>query len=207
METTKLLRERAKQIQFNTEQTYQQLQDQGIQTDKLVKLSTALEESVGVFTLPEQLIQDEENTVQFNKALIKNLVSEHKGLLNEFTNMLTAANSENFYLANQSLAAFASQLKAHLDLELVELYVYLESIAEQMSIEEEMAIKDFSDEMDKIGFTVTNLINKYINQVISATNKDQFLADFNGVAGILTDRIKREESYLYPLYARHGSGK
>jgi methyl-accepting chemotaxis protein len=51
-QTTQQLRDKAKQIQQTTEQTCQQLQVQGVQTEHLVDLSNDLVESVGVFTLP-----------------------------------------------------------------------------------------------------------------------------------------------------------
>ncbi len=51
-ETSEKLRERAVQIQATTERTFQQLQEQGKQTDRLVGYSGNLVESVGVFKLP-----------------------------------------------------------------------------------------------------------------------------------------------------------
>ncbi|MGZ8245073.1 methyl-accepting chemotaxis protein [Methylomagnum sp.] len=50
---TQQLRERAVQIQKNTERTYDELQEQGLQTERLVDFSTGLVESVGVFVLPK----------------------------------------------------------------------------------------------------------------------------------------------------------
>jgi twitching motility protein PilJ len=50
---TQRLRERAMQIQKSTEQTYEQLQEQGLQTERLVDFSGGLVESVGVFVLPK----------------------------------------------------------------------------------------------------------------------------------------------------------
>jgi twitching motility protein PilJ len=52
-QTTQQLRERAIQIQKSTEETYEQLQDQGLQTERLVSFSGGLVESVGVFVLPK----------------------------------------------------------------------------------------------------------------------------------------------------------
>jgi methyl-accepting chemotaxis protein len=52
-ETSQRLVERAKQIQKSTEETYEQLQDQGNQTEQLVNLSDLLVASVGVFNLPK----------------------------------------------------------------------------------------------------------------------------------------------------------
>lgn len=52
-ETTLRLQQRAEQIQKSTQQTYEQLQDQGKQTERLVDFSGGLVQSVGVFVLPE----------------------------------------------------------------------------------------------------------------------------------------------------------
>jgi methyl-accepting chemotaxis protein len=54
-ENTLRLVARAKQIQKSTEETYNQLQDQGTQTELLVNLSGLLVASVDVFTLPKTL--------------------------------------------------------------------------------------------------------------------------------------------------------
>jgi methyl-accepting chemotaxis protein len=50
--TTQRLQERALEITKSSEQTFSQLQEQGLQTEQLVGLSNDLVESVGVFTLP-----------------------------------------------------------------------------------------------------------------------------------------------------------
>ncbi|MGZ8190882.1 MAG: methyl-accepting chemotaxis protein [Methylococcaceae bacterium] len=52
-ENSQRLVERARQIQKSTDETYGQLQDQGLQTELLVDLSGMLVTSVGVFTLPK----------------------------------------------------------------------------------------------------------------------------------------------------------
>jgi len=52
-ENSQRLVERARQIQKSTEETFGQLQEQGIQTELLVNLSDLLVSSVGVFTLPK----------------------------------------------------------------------------------------------------------------------------------------------------------
>jgi twitching motility protein PilJ len=52
-ETARKLQERAVQIQKSTQQTFEHLQDQGQQTERLVDYSSGLVESVGVFILPK----------------------------------------------------------------------------------------------------------------------------------------------------------
>jgi twitching motility protein PilJ len=52
-ETTRKLQARAIQIQKSTQQTFEHLQDQGLQTERLVDYSSGLLESVGVFILPK----------------------------------------------------------------------------------------------------------------------------------------------------------
>jgi twitching motility protein PilJ len=54
VQTTQRLQERAEQITKSTEETFEQLQEQGLQTEQLVELSNNLVESVNVFTLPKQ---------------------------------------------------------------------------------------------------------------------------------------------------------
>jgi twitching motility protein PilJ len=54
--TTQRLQERASEITKSTEQTFEQLQEQGLQTEQLVGLSKSLVESVSVFTLPKQQV-------------------------------------------------------------------------------------------------------------------------------------------------------
>ncbi len=51
--TTQRLQERALQITKSTEETFEQLQEQGLQTEHLVELSNSLVQSVNVFTLPK----------------------------------------------------------------------------------------------------------------------------------------------------------
>jgi methyl-accepting chemotaxis protein len=51
--TTQRLQERALQITKSTEETFEQLQEQGLQTEQLVGLSNDLVQSVSVFTLPQ----------------------------------------------------------------------------------------------------------------------------------------------------------
>lgn len=52
--TTQRLQERALQIAKSTEDTFEQLEEQGLQTTQLVELSNSLVESISVFTLPKQ---------------------------------------------------------------------------------------------------------------------------------------------------------
>lgn len=58
------LLQRAAQIQESTQQTSQELQQQNVQTDNLVRYARGLVESVRVFTLPSQESQTSTNTQQ-----------------------------------------------------------------------------------------------------------------------------------------------
>lgn len=53
VETAQRLKDRALQIQKTTEHTFHELQDQGVQTDRLVDYAGNLAKSVGVFVLPK----------------------------------------------------------------------------------------------------------------------------------------------------------
>ncbi|MGZ5056026.1 MAG: methyl-accepting chemotaxis protein, partial [Methylobacter sp.] len=213
--TSQRLQERAVQIQKSTDQTYDQLQAQAVRTEKLENLSSGLVESVGVFTLPNNniMVKVEDNNVmdkveveetQFNKSLIKNLVSDHRILLTEFTGMMNSAQEDNFDEANRLLASFSTKLLGHLQLEMDELYGYMDFVEKMMTAEDKASLRGFDDEMLKIGHAVKNLIDRYTNDPVSSANKDTFIKEFQGAGVILGDRIKREESFLYPLYGKYG---
>jgi hypothetical protein len=204
--TSQRLQERAVQIQKSSDQTYDQLQAQRVRTDKLESLSSGLVESVGVFTLPKNNMMDkiEAEDSKFNKSLIKNLVSDHRILLAEFTEMMNSAQEDNFNEANRLLTSFSTKLMEHLQLEMDELYGYMDFVEKMMTAVDKASLKGFDDEMHKIGHAVNNLINRYTNDPVSAANKDRFIKEFDGAGVILGDRIKREESFLYPLYGKYG---
>lgn len=204
--TSQRLQERALQIQKSTDQTYDQLQAQGVRTDKLENLSSGLVQSVGVFTLPKNEMMDkiEDEASQFNKSLIKNLVSDHKILWTEFTDMMKSAQNDNFYEANRLLSSFSTKLTEHFQIESDELYVYMDFVEKMMTAEDKESIKGFDDEMHKIGYAVKDLVDRYINQPVSAANKDTFIKEFIHAGGMLGERIKREERVLYPVYGKYG---
>jgi methyl-accepting chemotaxis protein len=204
--TSQQLQERALQIQKSTDQTYDQLQAQGVRTDKLVSLSSSLVQSAGVFTLPQnKMISKNENLdYQFDKSLIRNLVSDHRILWTEFTDMVKSAENDNFYEANRLLSSFSTKLTEHFQVEMDELYVYIDFVEKMMTDEDKNSIKGLDDEMHKIGYAVNNLINTYTNQPISAANKETFIKEFTRAGGLLGDRIKREEKLLYPVYGKYG---
>lgn len=140
--------------------------------------------------------------VEFNKKLVKDLMRDHKILVSDFTTMITAAESDGFEYANKMLGVFAKKITEHLELENLELYVYLEFSA-GLEQEDKSTMRDFRNEMASIATAVVGFINTYTNDPISAKNKEEFLQEANAAAGILVDRIEREEAKLYPMYGRY----
>jgi hypothetical protein len=124
--------------------------------------------------------------------------------LTEFTGMMNSAQEDNFDEANRLLASFSTKLLEHLQLEMDELYGYMDFVEKMMTAEDKASLKGFDDEMLKIGHAVKNLIGRYTNDPVSSANKDTFIKEFEGAGVILGDRIKREESFLYPLYGKYG---
>lgn len=140
--------------------------------------------------------------VNFNTRLIKNLVVDHQILLADFTQMMTAASENDYAVANQMLGVFTKKLIAHLNIEDIELYTFLEYMA-KMTPEDKASMAGFKSEMSGIAIVVTDLVNKYTNKVVSESNVESFISDFGGVAPVLIDRIDREEKKLYPMYGKY----
>lgn len=98
------------------------------------------------------------------------------------------------------LEVFRAGIQSHLLIENVRLYIYLEH---QLADDEtsHRLIHDFRHEMDGIGKAVVGFLAKYKDLNVDSNLVASFGRDLEAVGKVLVDRIQREESTLYPLYA------
>jgi disulfide oxidoreductase YuzD len=64
-------------------------------------------------------------------------------------------------------------------------------------------ISDFRHEMDRIGRVVMAFLRKYSEANFTPETADAFRGELEEIGAALTDRIRREEEILYPLYRPH----
>ena len=143
--------------------------------------------------------------IDYRGELTNSLKSDHQVLLKVYMEILDAAQNRNFPELSDKLGEFKLSLKAHLAEEFKDLYVFVEHYAHDHSMDDKMRIREFRNEMNIIGGTVMGIINKYDNNYINEQTIDGFVGEFGSLGSVLTDRIKREETLLYPMYDDYGA--
>lgn len=127
------------------------------------------------------------------------LKTEHRALLELYSKVSRAFAGGNFDEVSEALGDIKGLLQAHLLVENVRLYVYLEHQFAGNDVNMELT-RNFRREMDGIGRAVLNFVKKYeaigSEKELAAT----FGKDLEGLGRILSKRIQHEEEILYPLY-------
>jgi hypothetical protein len=100
------------------------------------------------------------------------------------------------------LNAFKVHLEGHLIAENVRFYNYVEN-AMQGDSESTALVRSFRREMNAIARGVVDFVKKYQLSTFDQQVREEFMADYKTVYGLLAQRIEREESSLYPLYLPH----
>ncbi len=137
--------------------------------------------------------------IRYSPTLINELKNDHQQLLGAYMAIKTSFDQGNYSAVSQLLTEFRFGLHNHLLTENVRLYIYVGSMLSHDAPKAEM-IRGFRTEMEGIGKTALRLLKKYEALNINAELADPFARDFAAIGSILTERIKKEESVLYPLY-------
>ena len=139
-------------------------------------------------------------TIHYDPALMDSLRKEHELLAALFQRIGTLLKLNEIDEIRGELVNFKTRLEAHILTENVRFYTYLEqSLSDDMHNAELM--RDFRREMNTIARSVVSFVKKY--QSINATAQQfrtEFTHDYHAVGELLTQRLEREESSLYPLY-------
>ncbi|RDI98186.1 hemerythrin domain-containing protein [Dyella solisilvae] len=138
--------------------------------------------------------------IRYHPGLVPQLTTEHQALLHTFGSIRTAAIQGNLAGATERLEQFRVQLQSHLLTENVRLYIYLEHEFAQDPTSYAL-VHEFRREMDGIGKALAGFIHKYQNLAQQPDLATSFLEELARVGRVLMERIRREESTLYPLYA------
>lgn len=137
--------------------------------------------------------------IRYSPTLINELKDDHQELLAAYMSIKASFDQGNYLAVSQQLNDFRFGLHSHLLTENVRLYIYVGSMLSHDGQKAEM-IRSFRHEMEGIGKTALRLLKKYEAISLDTELADPFARDFAAIGSILTERIKKEESVLYPLY-------
>lgn len=163
------------------------------------KISASLEKDRN-----QRLSSHRSSPINYRIELTDNLKSDHQVLLNFYMEILDAAKNRDFSELSIKLDKFKDAFKAHLAEEFKDLYVFVEHYARRHSPGDKESIREFRNEMNIIGGTVVGVINKYDNNNVTGQTVERFIEEFGNLEHVLTDRLNREETLLYPMYDDYG---
>lgn len=136
---------------------------------------------------------------QFDPLFIPRLKAEHRALLASYGKIKDLAGRGDWLAAEAELSQFRAMLTEHLVVESVRLYVYLtQSCA--ADAQKLATMRRFSAEMQGIGKAVIRFLEDHTKVVDHPAIQQSFVAGWSEIGRILGDRIRREESDLYPMY-------
>lgn len=137
--------------------------------------------------------------IRFSPTLIDDLKHDHKQLFNLYMAIKASFDKGDYAAVSQLLNEFRFGLHNHLLTENVRLYIYLGRMLESDEAKAAM-IRSFRHEMEGIGKTALRLLKKYEDIAMDKELATPFATDFATIGTVLTERIKKEEGMLYPLY-------
>ncbi len=137
--------------------------------------------------------------ISYDPNLVSSLKRDHGDLVALYQHLAQLQQQGRYEEIRGELVNFKTRFEAHILTENVRFYTYLEQSLMSDGHNAEL-MRDFRREMNTIARGVVNFVKKYQTAEFNAAERSQFAQDFQDVGGLLSQRIEREESSLYPLY-------
>ena len=137
---------------------------------------------------------------------IETLLAHHKQMQDIVDRVLGMRPEREHAAIAAELGKLGQALLAHVETEDRHLYPALRAVGErpEAPVGLKMHIKNFFDEMETLKPTTVAFLKAWDADAI-AGNPKAFERSFGELAELLSQRIAREESRLYPLYTEHVS--
>jgi len=144
---------------------------------------------------------DEKFQIAFHETLIEELKQDHQSILKLYAQINMAINNDQWEKVPGALGKFRRKLTDHLLCEGVKLYGYLQKGAQENHATY-VQFRNFRNEMAHIGRAAFHFIDRFAEPDVfaQAEMRAAFATEFKVIGDVLADRIRREESQLYPLY-------
>lgn len=137
--------------------------------------------------------------VAYDTGLIAVLENGHRELLRICAAVQTAAAEYRYNDIQHLLTHFKLAFQAHVAMENARFYAYLQPRIAH-SKEAVDLIAAIRREMNEIGDEVLKVVDAYIAYPPTHLNEAQFKYDFEQMTALLSSRVEKLETRLYPLY-------
>ena len=139
--------------------------------------------------------------IQHHSTLVSQLMSDHRQLLESFGVLKKTAEAGDAVAFKQALQGFKALLVPHLLEEAIRLYTYLrQELKTRGDANSYQLVNGYKSEMKGIGDAAVHFVETYNTAANDAIDFEQVRASLHEICHLLGDRIRREESELYPLY-------
>jgi len=137
--------------------------------------------------------------IDYDNTLIRKLSEDHTELGRLLNEIKAVSNHRGYMALPELLASFRLVLHAHLILEEVKFYTYVQQLYAK-NVNLSSFISDVKKEMNDIASAVMNFIDTYTNQKTIEGNMTEFKRGLTEIGEILARRIHLEETRLFSLY-------
>ena len=139
--------------------------------------------------------------IQHHSTLVTQLVGDRRQLLESFGVLKKSAEASDAVAFKQALQGFKALLIPHLLEEAVRLYTYLrQEFKTRGDANNYQLVNGYKSEMKGIGDAAVRFVETYSATANDAIDFQQVRTGLHEIGHLLGDRIRREESELYPLY-------
>lgn len=144
-------------------------------------------------------VRDRDRNILYDPRLLDSLLRDHVELGRLFGRIGDAGKAGEAREMRSLLITFKARLKAHLVVENVRFYDYLE---QSLANEPETArmVHNYRRKMTRIASDVFDFIQKYQSSRLTPEERQQFDSDYGTVGAELEHRLDSEEDNLYRLY-------
>lgn len=147
----------------------------------------------------QQKSHPNELLIPFYPKLIDHLELDHQNLLNLYIGVGDSLSQKEFQVIPEQLSTFKLDFKAHLDVENIKFYGFLE---QRLKGHNELfaSLRRFRKEMRSIERTVIKFLDYWMDFGVDRASAATFKAEYNAIGAALVKRIESEEKELYTMY-------
>lgn len=148
------------------------------------------------------MVSDNSNSIEstIRDTLVRGLTTEHRELLELYQEIHGAVTNRKYGGVAKHATMLGDRLHGHMAMENIKLYAELKRQLEDADPEKRQLVHGLQREMHSIGRAAIDFIRTAESVSLNSANATKFLADLEGVGGILVRRIRQEEDVLYPLF-------
>lgn len=138
--------------------------------------------------------------IRYHANLLLQLKQEHRQLLAHYSEIEMALREGRIKPFASHLKRFREQFSQHMLMEDSRLYLYLDRMFDEPGSREKELVRRFRQEMEGLGAAIMTWLDGCLMESLDPDNIERVEEVLATIEAALSDRIRREEGQLFPLY-------